>query len=146
PRYRAPKVYEALVQGVPKDGTLRRLREGIRLEDGVTFPAKVDILRVEAGNATLRITVHEGRKRLIRRMCRAAGHPVLALKRVAMGPLVLGDLPPGKTRALSPAEVKKLGQVGQGMVPCPACGQGTIPSPAAREKRKGVARPEKERS
>lgn len=136
PRYQVLKVYEALVQGVPKAGTLRRLREGIRLEDGITFPAKVDILRVEEGNATLRITVHEGRKRLIRRMCRAAGHPVLALKRVAIGPLVLGDLPPGKTRLLQPAEVKQL--FGQGTVPCPA-GPG-------RAKREGVARPEKERS
>lgn len=108
PRYQVAKVYEALVKGVPRPGTLRRLRRGIRLEDGPTLPAKVDILGVEEGNATLRITVYEGRKRLVRRMCRAAGHPVLALKRVAMGPLVLGDLPPGKTRSLRPAEVKSL--------------------------------------
>ncbi|NLW08293.1 MAG: rRNA pseudouridine synthase [Firmicutes bacterium] len=131
PRYRVPKVYEALVRGVPQDRALRRLRRGIRLEDGFTLPAKVDILRVEAGNATLRITVYEGRKRLIRRMCRAAGHPVLALKRVAMGPLVLGDLPAGKIRALKAAEVKKL------------LGIGDLPGQA---KRKGAQRPGKEGS
>ncbi|NLY88559.1 MAG: rRNA pseudouridine synthase [Firmicutes bacterium] len=131
PRYQVAKVYEALVKGVPRAGTLRHLRRGIRLEDGPTLPAKVDILRIEEGNATLKITVYEGRKRLIRRMCRAAGHPVLALKRVAMGPLALGDLPAGKTRVLRAAEVKRL------------LGIGDL---AGRAKREGVARPEKEGS
>lgn len=125
PRYQAAKVYEALVKGVPRAGALQSLRQGILLEDGLTSPAKVDILRVKEGNATLRITVHEGRKRLIRRMCRAAGHPVLALKRVAMGPLVLGDLPAGKTRTLTTTEIKRLRNAG------------ALPQQAKRE---GVAR------
>lgn len=146
PRYQVAKVYEALVKGVPRAGTLRRLRQGIRLEDGLTYPAKVDILRVKEGNATLKITVYEGRKRLIRRMCRAAGHPVLALKRVAMGPLVLGDLPPGKTRALRAAEVKKLLGAGVAHVQARAHARARACALPERAKREGVTRPDKEGS
>ncbi len=111
PRYEVPKVYEALVQGKLGKETLTKLRRGILLEDGPTLPAKVEILTVKEGNAILRITVREGRKRLIRRMCEAAGHPVLALKRVAMGPLVLGDLPAGKVRPLTPGEIEGLREI-----------------------------------
>jgi len=111
PRHGVAKVYEALVKGVPRRGTLTKLRRGILLDDGPTLPAKVEILTVKEGNAILRITVHEGRKRLIRRMCEAAGHPVLDLKRVAMGPLALGDLPAGKTRPLTPTEINGLREI-----------------------------------
>lgn len=111
PRYGVPKVYKALVKGNPGKEILTKLRRGIMLDDGPTLPAKVEILTVKEGNAILRITVREGRKRLIRRMCEAAGHPVLALKRVAMGPLVLGDLPAGKARPLTPAEIEGLREI-----------------------------------
>jgi len=85
---------------------VRSLREGIDLEDGMTAPARVRRVAPD----TLELTVHEGRKRQVRRMCAAVGHPVRALKRVRFGPLRLGDLAPGAHRRLSDAEVERLRQ------------------------------------
>src|SRR3954468_7254477 len=107
PRYEVPKVYVAHVgrggAAVPEDA-LRRLRQGIELDDGMTAPAGVRQLRP----GVLEITLREGRKRQIKRMCAAVGHPVARLQRVAFGPLRLGDLGEGKVRRLSPAEVQRL--------------------------------------
>ena len=83
---------------------LRRLREGIELHHGPTAPAKVR--RLQPG--VLEITLREGRKRQVKRMCAAIGHPVHRLQRVAFGPLRLGDLGEGHVRRLSPAEVARL--------------------------------------
>jgi 23S rRNA pseudouridine2605 synthase len=85
---------------------LRTLREGVELEDGVTAPARVRRLAPDA----LELTIHEGRKRQVRRMCAAVGHPVRALQRVRFGPLDLGDLAAGAHRRLTPAEVERLRQ------------------------------------
>jgi pseudouridine synthase len=74
------------------------------LDDGVTAPARVRRLRAD----TLEITIHEGRKRQVRRMCEHVGHPVRHLERVAFGPLTLGALKPGGYRRLTPAEVRAL--------------------------------------
>jgi 23S rRNA pseudouridine2605 synthase len=107
PRYEVPKTYVASVGrggvAVP-DAALRRLREGVALEDGVTAPAGVRQLRP----GVLEITLREGRKRQIRRMLSEVGHPVHTLQRVAFGPLRLGDLGEGHVRRLSPAEVQRL--------------------------------------
>jgi 23S rRNA pseudouridine2605 synthase len=107
PRYEVPKVYLARVGrggiAVP-DAELRRLREGVRLEDGMTAPAGVR--QLEPG--VLEITLREGRKRQIKRMCAEVGHPVARLQRIAFGPLRLGDLAVGGVRRLSPAEVQRL--------------------------------------
>src|ERR687885_267415 len=92
PRYEVPKTYLATIPRPPVGGrALRALREGVDLEDGRTAPARVRRLKP----ALLEITIHEGRKRQVRRMCAAVGHPVLALRRVAFGPLRLGRLPEG---------------------------------------------------
>jgi len=105
PRYEVPKTYRARVGNAPvPDRALRALRDGVELDDGRTAPARVRRLRPDV----LEITIHEGRKRQVRRMCEAVGHPVLALRRVAFGPLRLDDLPPGAHRRLSPAEVQRL--------------------------------------
>jgi 23S rRNA pseudouridine2605 synthase len=105
PRYEVPKTYLATVARQPVGGrALRALREGLDLEDGRTAPAGVR--RLKPG--LLEITIHEGRKRQIRRMCAAVGHPVLALRRVAFGPLRLGRLPEGGHRRLGAAEVARL--------------------------------------
>jgi 23S rRNA pseudouridine2605 synthase len=105
PRYGVPRVYRARVAPAPvPEPALRRLREGVELDDGRTSPAGVR--QVEAG--VLELTLGEGRKRQIRRMCEAVGHPVEALERVAFGPLRLGDLAPGAARRLSAAEVERL--------------------------------------
>jgi 23S rRNA pseudouridine2605 synthase len=83
---------------------VRRLREGVELEDGLTRPAKVAVL----GDGLLRITIHEGRNRQVRRMCDAVDHPVRRLVRTRIGPLADRRLAPGKWRALAQDEVRAL--------------------------------------
>jgi 23S rRNA pseudouridine2605 synthase len=107
PRYEVPKTYRVHVGSPPvREATLRRLREGVELDDGMTAPAKVRRL----GPDTLELTIHEGRNRQIKRMCEAVGHRVVALRRTRFGPLALGDLEPGASRRLSAAEVERLRQ------------------------------------
>src|SRR4051812_46931859 len=107
PRYGVPRTYLAHVEGgnVPEH-VLRRLREGVDLDDGPTQPAKVR--QVERG--VLELTIKEGRKRQVRRMCDAIGHPVAELTRIAFGPLRLKDLAPGQHRRLTQAEIERLRQ------------------------------------
>ncbi|MEA2323913.1 MAG: rRNA synthase [Solirubrobacteraceae bacterium] len=105
PRYEVPKTYRARVANAPlREPALRALRDGVDLEDGRTAPAQVR--RLQAGE--LELTIHEGRNRQVRRMCEAVGHPVVALRRVAFGPMRLGDLAPGDHRRLTVAEVRRL--------------------------------------
>ena len=104
PSYGHEKEYHVLVNGKPTARTLQRLRKGIELEDGFTWPAEVTILRRESGNIWLRFVIHEGRKRQLRRMCKAVGHPVRRLIRVRIGPLTLGNLRPGQYRPLTERE------------------------------------------
>jgi 23S rRNA pseudouridine2605 synthase len=108
PRFEVPKTYRARVGGGPvSDRALARLREGVDLEDGRTAPARVRRLGGGRGSY-LELVLREGRKRQVRRMCEAVGHPVVELRRVAFGPLALGDLPPGAARRLGPDEVDAL--------------------------------------
>ena len=92
------------VEGDPSPGAIRRLREGVELDDGVTSPAQVS--RVSEG--LLRIVIHEGRNRQVRRMCAAVGHDVTRLVRTRIGPLHDATLAPGAYRQLSVAEVRRL--------------------------------------
>jgi 23S rRNA pseudouridine2605 synthase len=105
PSFEVPKTYRATVAGGPLNArALRALREGVELDDGRTAPARVR----QVGPSELELVLHEGRKRQVRRMCAAVGHPVLALRRVAFGPLLLGRLAEGTSRRLSAAEVERL--------------------------------------
>ncbi len=105
PSFEVPKTYRARVGGPPvTDRALRALRGGVQLEDGLTAPARVRRL----GPHEVELTIHEGRKRQVRRMCEAVGHPVRALQRVAFGPLRLGALEPGAHRRLREAEIERL--------------------------------------
>lgn len=105
PSFEVPKTYRAVVRNPPvREPALRKLREGIELDDGRTSPAKVR----KISSSELEITIHEGRKRQIRRMCEAIDHRVESLERVAFGPLRLGNLPIGGHRRLTPAEVERL--------------------------------------
>jgi 23S rRNA pseudouridine2605 synthase len=106
PRFGVEKEYLVVVEGAPKRGALRQLRQGVLLDDGPTAPARVALV---APN-TLRITIHEGRNRQVRRMCEAVGHPVLRLVRTRIGPLRVGGLAPGEWRQLAPREVRALQQ------------------------------------
>jgi 23S rRNA pseudouridine2605 synthase len=104
PSFGVDKEYLVEVEGTPARGVLRRLRQGVELEDGVTAPAKVALVDPH----TLRITIHEGRNRQVRRMCSAVGHPVRRLVRTRIGPLADHRLAPGRWRALTQAEVRAL--------------------------------------
>jgi 23S rRNA pseudouridine2605 synthase len=106
PSFGVDKEYLAEVEGRPSRGAVRRLREGVELDDGITAPARASLV----GDNTLRITIHEGRNRQVRRMCEAVGHPVRRLVRVRIGPLSDRRLPPGRWRALTQAEVRALEQ------------------------------------
>ncbi|MBC7104760.1 MAG: rRNA pseudouridine synthase [Firmicutes bacterium] len=113
PRYGVPKTYRVWVAGVPDRGTLTRLARGVELEDGPTAPARVRLVRAGRAGSVLEVTLREGRKRQIRRMCAAVGHPVLRLVRVGLGPVNLGALPPGRWRELRPEEVAALRRAGR---------------------------------
>ncbi|MFQ3611240.1 MAG: pseudouridine synthase [Fimbriimonadales bacterium] len=109
PRHKVAKTYHVWVQGTPSEQALRQLREGVVLEDGKTAPASVRLLRREGRQSVLEITLHEGRKRQIKRMGIAIGHRVRRLVRVRFGPLRLPkDLPPGKWRYLTDDELRAL--------------------------------------
>jgi 23S rRNA pseudouridine2605 synthase len=105
PSHGVDKEYVAEVDGgTPAPGALRQLRQGVELEDGRTSPAEVGVL----APGVLRLVIHEGRNRQVRRMCSAVGHPVQRLVRTRIGPVRDPNLPPGKWRALEPGEVRAL--------------------------------------
>ena len=110
PRFEVPRTYRARVEGRPSERALRALREGIELEDGRTAPAQVRMVNAHE----IELTIHEGRKRQVRRMCEAVGHRVVELRRVAFGPLRLGDLTAGRHRRLTAAEVQRLRDAARG--------------------------------
>jgi 23S rRNA pseudouridine2605 synthase len=110
PSFGVEKEYLAEVDGRPTRGALRRLREGVDLEDGRTAPARASLV----GDRLLRITVHEGRKRQVRRMCEAVGLPVRRLVRVRIGPITDRRLAPGEWRALRQDEVRALERAATG--------------------------------
>jgi len=107
PSFGVEKEYLAEVKGVPSPQELRRLREGVVLDDGeITAPARV--ASVSAG--VIRIVIHEGRNRQVRRMCEAIGHPVLRLVRTRIGPVTDRSLRPGTWRPLEAKEVRSLAE------------------------------------
>jgi 23S rRNA pseudouridine2605 synthase len=104
PSFGVEKEYLALVEGTPSAGDLRRLREGIELDDGVTAPARASL----QPPSSLTLVIHEGRNRQVRRMCEAIGHPVQRLVRVRVGPIADRRLAPGAWRPLTQDEVRAL--------------------------------------
>jgi 23S rRNA pseudouridine2605 synthase len=104
PRFGVEKEYMASVEGNPSPGAIRQLRDGVVLDDGLTAPARV----VLVSPGLLRIVIHEGRNRQVRRMCEAVGHPVTRLVRMRIGTLADRRLKPGTWRALTTDEVRAL--------------------------------------
>jgi len=115
PRHAVARVYEARVLGVPDDHDLDRLARGIMIEGRRTDPADVRMLprRRDDRHATLVVTIREGRNRQVRNMCEAIGHPVVELRRVAIGPIRDARLKVGQWRELSDEEVRKLRAAGE---------------------------------
>ena len=112
PRHGVEKAYVAEVDGTPSRGALAALRAGVDLDDGKTAPARCRVLSTDGstdgGHALVEIVIHEGRKRQVRRMCAAVGHPVRSLARTRVGPLHDTKLAPGAWRALTAREVRGL--------------------------------------
>jgi 23S rRNA pseudouridine2605 synthase len=108
PRYGVEKEYVATVRGPVEARALDVLRSGLLLEDGLTAPAEVSVLRASPRETRLMLVIHEGRKRQVRRMLEAVGHPVLALHRRRFGPLTDQDLAVGQSRRLTPLEIDQL--------------------------------------
>ena len=107
PRWKVEKTYRVLVDGRVSEPELDRLREGVSLDDGLTAPARVSVLRL-GPTSYCEIAIREGRKRQVRRMFSAIGHPVIELHRVSFGPIALGDLSKASWRYLSDEEVRAL--------------------------------------
>ena len=104
PSFGVDKEYVAQVEGEPSRRAVRRLREGVELDDGLTAPAQAALV----GPGVIRLTIHEGRNRQVRRMCEAIGHPVTRLIRTRIGPLADRRLKPGAWRELTTDEVRAL--------------------------------------
>ena len=108
PRHGVEKEYLAEVEGVPSRSALRRLRDGVELDDGLTAPAQARLVQSHGDSAAIEIVLHEGRNRQVRRMCDAIGHPVRRLVRTRIGPVADRALAPAAWRPLLPDEVRSL--------------------------------------
>jgi len=130
PRYGVEKEYFAVVEGSPSPSAVRRLREGVELEDGITAPARVALIPPNG----LRLTIHQGRNRQVRRMCATVGHPVVRLVRTRIGPVADRQLRPGAWRMLTPSEVR-------GLATAAAATSGGVPSETSARPRRRPQRP-----
>lgn len=134
PSYGVRKTYRVLVEGGVSKEAVRRLAEGIELEDGMTSPAEVQVVDAGARRSVIELTIHEGRNRQVRRMCDAVGHPVVELARIAYGPLSLSGVAPGTARPLTDQEIRRLRKV-TGLAPAR-----TSDRLATRAERRAAAR------
>jgi 23S rRNA pseudouridine2605 synthase len=113
PRYEVDKVYSAWVKGLVMPDVVKQLEEGVELEDGLTAPAKVTIVKNQSNSTLIHLVIHEGKKHIVKRMCKTVGHPISSLRRVSMGNLSVSNLQPGEWRYLEADEVERLyGMVG----------------------------------
>jgi len=108
PSKKISKTYLVKVKGVLEEEKITKLRKGIKLKDRMTAPAMVKKIRKAENNSWLEITIHEGRKRQIRRMLEIIGHPVLKLKRIRINGVELGGLEPGDIRYLTSEEINRI--------------------------------------
>ncbi len=108
PSKKIPKTYHVKIKGIIEDEKIEKLKKGVKLQDGMTQPAKVKKLRKAEENSWIEITIYEGKKRQVRKMLERVGHDVLKLKRVKINGIELGNLPPGELRYLTPEETNKI--------------------------------------
>jgi len=108
PRFKVSKTYEVICEGLISDENLTKLNEGVILDDGLTAPANTALINKGDNFSQVQITIHEGRKRQVRRMFELVGHPVKSLKRVSFGNLRLGNLAEGSFIQLKRGQLKQL--------------------------------------
>lgn len=108
PSYEIPKKYIALVKGIPNNKKLYKFRKGLKIDGRMTAEAYIKILKRNRDTSLLEISIHEGRNRQVRKMCKYIGHPVIQLERVAIGKLELGNLGIGEWRYLTSKEIEYL--------------------------------------
>ncbi|GFI61137.1 ribosomal large subunit pseudouridine synthase B [Clostridiales bacterium] len=108
PKSNIDKVYEAKLFGVPDSNTINLFRRGITIDGKKTSPAKIELIKVDGRFSWCNITIHEGRNRQVRKMCRAARHPVASLRRISEGEIYLGELKKGEWRYLTNKEIRYL--------------------------------------
>ena len=108
PKHNIDKTYRALVRGEVNQKDVMNFVMGIEIEDYVTAPAKLEIVKYSKGKSIIDITIHEGKNRQVRKMCSAMGHEVIRLKRIRIGEIGLGNLKIGEWRYLSNSEIKYL--------------------------------------
>ncbi len=108
PKFKVEKVYIAKIKGIPTKEELNNFEKGLRIENYITAPAKIKILKKSKDSCTVEITIREGKNRQVRKMCDAIGHPVLELKRIKMGRINLGDLEVGNWRYFTEREIDYL--------------------------------------
>jgi 23S rRNA pseudouridine2605 synthase len=108
PREKINKVYEATIKGVPSSEEINSFCSGVDIGGYVTAPAEIVILRKDTETSKVRITIHEGKKRQIRKMCKIISHPVITLRRISIGNIILSDLKRGQWRYLTQEEVNYL--------------------------------------
>ncbi len=108
PKHNIDKIYIASLIGIPNADDIIKFKKGIDIDGIVTAPAKLEIVEINKNNSKVKITIHEGKNRQIRKMCLSIGHPVTSLKRVAIGNVVLGHLKKGRWRHLKVEEINEL--------------------------------------
>lgn len=113
PKHEVEKVYIAELRGMPDEEDMAKFRHGLKIEDYITAPADITIIKKNKETSIARILIHEGRNRQVRKMCEAIGHPVISLKRTAIGRVKLGELPSGQWRYLTDEEIRWLGKIGE---------------------------------
>lgn len=108
PSKKISKTYAVKVKGIIEEDKIEKLRQGVRLEEGKTLPAKVRKVRQSQNNSWIEVTIYEGRKRQVRRMLERVGHPVMRLRRICIDGLRLKELKPGEFRYLTPDELQHI--------------------------------------
>jgi len=108
PKHEVAKIYVAKIEGTPSDTEMNQFRNGLAIEDYVTSEAKIDIVRKFDDNSIVKIEIHEGKNRQVRKMCEKIGHKVLKLRRIRIGNLSIGELKPGEYRKLTNRELEYL--------------------------------------
>ncbi|MBN2419096.1 MAG: rRNA pseudouridine synthase [Deltaproteobacteria bacterium] len=108
PKYHVPKTYKVTVEGSVREDTVKKLKDGVELDDGFSGKSKASLIKQTGSRSVIRITVSQGRNRLVRRMVEAAGCNVIQLMRTGFGSLEIGNLKIGKYRFLTPEEISGL--------------------------------------